>query len=196
MLCHTAVEVVGDLSQADWFHAAFNNNTTSPYRYRRLPDYLYRNRICASSVVARRESLSTINFATNTVLGYGDWLCWSLLAERGQFLFLDQQLTCYRAHESSKISKFSTNRARRLFALLELKLALLARTESSSHALRVLFSTIETIRLLLVEYLWDPAKQFSEVPIIRSNIVVRLIFAACKIVRSTTNLIPGFRPKF
>jgi glycosyltransferase involved in cell wall biosynthesis len=184
VLCHTAIEVLGDLSKADWFVSALSNSPEGVYRYQKLPDYLYRNRICASSVVVRASMLEMIHFATYTVLGFGDWFTWSLLSDHGSFLFLPDQLTIYRVHADSKTDRFSKSKLRRLFALLEYKLSLLARTSSSSHAVRVLFSTIETLRLILIEYLWDPADQFRPSSPIRSNPVVRGFLALCKIARS------------
>ncbi len=175
VLCHTAVEVVGDISQASFYRTHFNQNPDGPYWFRRQREYLIRNRICNSSVLVRAEALRSISFATKTVLGYGDWLCWSLLAQRGSFCFLDQRLTGYRAHEKSKSSAFSRNDLRRLYALLEFKLALLARSESLPHSIRVLFSTLETLRLILVEYLWDPAGHAYGNPAIRPSPLVRAL---------------------
>lgn len=182
-LCHTAADVIGDTSKRDWFRAAFNENPARAYWYRKLPDYLYRNRICASSVMIRSETLRKIHFATFTGLGFGDWFTWSLLAEHGKYLFLAEELTFYRVHESSKTDGFSRNRTKRLFALLEYKLSLLTRTESGLHAIRVLFSTIETLRLIVVEYLWDPADAFRPSEPIRSNAVVRTLLGVCKVAR-------------
>jgi glycosyltransferase involved in cell wall biosynthesis len=184
VLCHTAIEVIGDLSKADWFVSALSNSPKGVYHYQKLPDYLYRNRICASSVVVRAATLEKIHFATYTVLGFGDWFTWSLLSDHGSFLFLPDQLTVYRVHADSKTERFSKSKLRRLFGLLEYKLSLLARTDSSSHAVRILFSTIETLRLIVVEYLWDPADQFRPSSPIRSNLVVRTLLAIGKIARS------------
>jgi len=185
VLCHTAVEVVGDVSQASFYRTHFNQNPDGPYRFRRQPEYLIRNRICNSSVLVRAAGLRSISFATKTVLGYGDWLCWALLAQRGSFCYLDQRLTGYRAHEKSKSSAFSRNDLRRMYALLEFKLALLARSESFPHAFRVLFSTLETLRLMLMEYLWDPAGHTYGNPAIRPSLLVRallLIGKACRLL--------------
>jgi len=157
VLCHTAVDVVGDLGRSSYFKSNFNNNPHGPYAFSRQSDYLIRNRICNSSVLVRADALRTIAFAMETVLGFGDWVCWSLLSQRGKFLYLDQELTGYRVHPESKTTAFARHKLRRLFAMLEFKLALLSRLEEPLHSLRVLFSLGETIRQMIVEYLWDPA---------------------------------------
>lgn len=157
VLCHTAVDVVGDPGRSGYFKSNFNDNPQDPYCFARQSDYLIRNRICNSSVVVRAEALRSIAFATDTVQGFGDWLCWSLLSQRGPFLYLDQELTAYRVHPESKTTAFARHKLRRLFALLEFKLALFARLEEPLHSVRVLFSLAETIRQMIVEYLWDPA---------------------------------------
>lgn len=157
VLCHTAVEVVGDPSRSSYFKSNFNNNPHDPYSFSRQSDYLIRNRICNSSVLVRAEALRSIAFAMETVLGFGDWVCWSLLSQRGKFLYLDQALTAYRVHPESKTTAFARHKLRRLFAMLEFKLALFSRLEEPLHSLRVLLSLGETIRQMIVEYLWDPA---------------------------------------
>jgi glycosyltransferase involved in cell wall biosynthesis len=183
VLCHTAVEVVGDLSRASFFQSHFNNNPDGPYRFSALPEYLIRNRICNSSVLVRAEALRSISWATTIVLGFGDWPCWSLLDQRGRFLYLDQPLTGYRVHPDSKTTAFARHKLRRLFALLEFKLALLARVEQPVLAARVLVSLCETLRLMVVEYLWDPAGHVYGNPPIRINPVVRLLLLIGKVAR-------------
>ncbi len=175
VLCHTAVEVVGDPSRSSYFQSHFNNNPEGPYRFSHLSEYLIRNRICNSSVLVRAEALRSISWATNTVLGFGDWLCWALLAQRGRFLYLHQRLTGYRVHPDSKTTAFARHKLRRLFALLEFKLAVLARVEQPMLAARVFLSLCETIRLMLVEYLFDPAGHVYGNPPITINPVVRLL---------------------
>jgi glycosyltransferase involved in cell wall biosynthesis len=183
VLCHTAVEVVGDTSRSSYFQSHFNNNPEGPYRFSHLSEYLIRNRICNSSVLVRTEALRSISWATNLVLGFGDWLCWALLAQRGRFLYLDQPLTGYRVHSDSKTTAFARHKLRRLFALLEFKLALLARLEQPVLAARVFLSLCETIRLMIVEYLWDPAGHVYGNPPIAINPVVRLLLITGKVAR-------------
>jgi glycosyltransferase involved in cell wall biosynthesis len=180
VLCHTAVEVVGDVSQSSYFMANFNDNPESPYSFSRHSDYLVRNRICNSSVLVRAKALRSISFATKTVLGFGDWLCWSLLSQRGRFLYLDQRLTAYRVHPESKTAAFASHRLRRLFALLEFKLALFARLEAPWPSLRVFLSLCETIRQSVVEYLWDPAGHVYGNPPLAISPVVRLLLIVGK----------------
>ncbi|MEA5390231.1 glycosyltransferase family 2 protein [Cyanobium gracile UHCC 0139] len=183
VLCHTAVEVVGDLSRSSYFQSHFNNNPAGPYRFSQLSEYLIRNRICNSSVLVRAADLRSVSWATNIVLGFGDWVCWALLAQRGRFLYLDQPLTGYRVHPDSKTTAFAKHKLRRLFALLEFKLAVLARLEQPVLAARVFLSLCETIRLMLVEYLWDPAGHVYGNPPITINPVVRLLLLIGKVSR-------------
>lgn len=180
VLCHTAVDVVGDPSRSSYFKSNFNNNPHSPYAFSRQSDYLIRNRICNSSVLVRAEALRSISFAVETVLGFGDWVCWSLLSQRGHFLYLDQALTAYRVHPQSKTTAFARHKLRRLSAMLEFKLALLSRLEEPLHSLRVLLSLGETIRQMIVEYLWDPAGHVYGNPPISINPVVGFLLIVGK----------------
>ncbi|MCP9834385.1 MULTISPECIES: glycosyltransferase family 2 protein [unclassified Cyanobium] len=193
VLCHTAVEVVGDTSRSSYFQSHFNNNPRRPYHFSHLSEYLIRNRICNSSVLVRAEALRSISWATNTVLGFGDWLCWALLAQRGRFLYLEQPLTGYRVHPDSKTTAFARHKLRRLFALLEFKLALLARVAQPVLAARVFLSLCETIRLMVVEYLWDPAGHIYGNPPITINPVVRFLLLIGKVARWAGSVPRRFR---
>jgi len=188
VLCHTAVEVVGDPDQAGYCDSHLNCIPQFPYRFASLPEFLIRNRICNSSVLVRAEALRSVTWATTTVLGFGDWLCWSLLSQRGRFLYLDQPLTGYRVHPGSKTTAFARHKLRRLFALLEFKLALLARSEQPVLAARVFLSLCETLRVMVVEYLWDPAGHVYGNPPITINPVVRLLLLCGKVARTAGTL--------
>ncbi|MCS5697541.1 glycosyltransferase family 2 protein [Cyanobium sp. FGCU-52] len=160
VLCHTAVEVIGDMEMADYFSSVFNHGQTcQPYDFRQHKDYLIRHGICNSSVLIRRSPLQRVSLAIHRRSSpqFEDWLCWALLGEDGPFLFLEEILVRYRAHSASFTSILIQRRLDQHFALLEFKLALLARCRSTSHALRVLFSLAETLRQLIVIYMGDPS---------------------------------------
>jgi hypothetical protein len=124
------------------------------------------------------------------IMMYEDWLCWCLLAARGPFLFLDQPLVGYRVHEHTSTAAVARSRIRHLYALLEFKIALFARCESGWHGLRVLFSVLESLRLLLVEYLWDPV---AGTPPLRRNGLVWLVVGVAKVVSLPRRLRPPGR---
>ncbi|MCT0209012.1 glycosyltransferase family 2 protein [Synechococcus sp. CS-1332] len=183
VLCHAGVHVIGDVDKAAFFESIFSRNPTHPYRLRRQRDYLIRNNICNSSVVVRSSALKGIPFSYVQLAQYEDWLCWSLLAAKGYFIYLDQPLVGYRVHGHSATSSMVKGKLRHLYALLEYKLVLLARSESGIHALRVLFSLLETIRLLLVEYLWDPMELAGKSSGVRKNLVVWFVIGGAKVIR-------------
>lgn len=199
VLCHTAIEVIGDRSKADFFEASLAGSPQSPYWLRRQSDYLKRCRICLSSVLVRRAALERIRFAfIPAAMGYPDWLCWCLLAAYGPFLFLPERLTHYRVHTGSHTSSLSVygetlsaaeyfGRSLKVrYARLEFLLVLLVRSQSWPHGLRVLAAALEQLRLILLAYLWDPAPDPTDrlgthcVPV---NGVVRAIFLPYTLVR-------------
>jgi len=185
VLCHAGVHVIGGVHRAAFFESVFSRNPTHPYWLRRQKDYLIRNSICNSSVMVRSSALQDVPFSyfQSTHYHYEDWVCWSLLASRGKFLYLDQPLVGYRVHGGSATSSIEKGKLPHLYALLEYKLVLLARSESGAHACRVFFSLLETMRLLLVEYLWDPMQLAGESPGVRKNNIVKVIVGAAKLVR-------------
>lgn len=141
------------------------------------------NRICNSSTMMGTEALRSVPFATPAINGYQDWLCWCLIAARGKFLFLEDPLTSYRVHGQSITAERVNNRLLRLYALLEMKIALIARSEVSWHALHTLLSTLETIRVLVVEYLWVPSSSNISQALVRQTLVVRALMVPAKLIR-------------
>lgn len=158
VLCHTAVEVIGDQEMGDFFGSVFNKGPTGgPYVFRRQKDYLIRHSICNSSVLIRGTCLRSLPMGMHQRYQFEDWLCWCLAAAHGPFLFLPEKLLAYRAHMASATASMARNPLDQRYALVEFKLALLSRSESSRHALRVLFSLAETLRQLIVIYMGDPS---------------------------------------
>lgn len=209
VLCHTAIEVIGDRDKAAFFEASLAGSPEVPYQLRRQSDYLRRCRICLSSVLVRRAALERIRFAfIPAAMGYPDYLCWCLLAATGPFLFLPERLTAYRVHSDSHTSSLSVygetlsaaayfgRRLKARYAMLELLLVLLVRSESWPHGLRVLAAALEQLRLILVDYLWDPAPDPTDrlgrhsVPV---NGVVRALFLPFALVRRVAAGLEGLK---
>jgi glycosyltransferase involved in cell wall biosynthesis len=196
VLCHTAVRVFVDLEKAAYFKSAFSGSPTSPYRYRSQRDYLIRNRICNSSVLVKAGQFRDLPCSFVGKDSVEDWLCWCLLAARGEYLYLDQPLTLYHVHSASKtaalthggsasvaIATQSANKLRQLYVNLEFKLVLLARSESSLHALRVLGSIGEDLRRIVLAYLWNPGCDPNSARTIRPNLLIRMLMVPFAIAR-------------
>jgi glycosyltransferase involved in cell wall biosynthesis len=159
VLCHTAVSVIGDRSNADEVEAQFTCNPSRPYYIRRIKGYLRRNCICASSVLVRTKVLRRVPCAMSQVFQVEDWVCWVLLGRYGKFLLLEHKLVRYRVHSASATALVQSNRLRRQYSVLEFKLALVARSESTLHSVRCLLSAGVTIIKLL--YLFIPGQASS-----------------------------------
>ena len=197
VMCHTAVKVIGDPGQADYFESAFSGSPEIPYRFRRQKDYLIRNRICISSSLVRADVLRRVPFSFVGKQGVEDWLCWSLLASQGPFLFLPEQLTLYRVHPTSITSRLTgssskvktvasmwQSRLRGIYAGLEFKLALLARSDSFPHSLRVTGSILEDLRQILIAYHWYPGGQPNSEVAIKVNLFGRLFIGGSGRIRT------------
>jgi len=199
VMCHTAVEVIGDLDQAAFYEAALSGSPESPYWFRRQKDYLVRNRICLSSSLVRADMLNRVPFSfvgASKVL-FEDWLCWSLLAGKGRFLYLPEQLTLYRVHRDSVTSRITQSsmktksvaalwevRLRKLYAGLEFKLVLLARSDTFLHSLRVLGSVFEDFRQILIAYHWNPGPDQNSHETIKPNALVRMITGTSRLIKA------------
>jgi glycosyltransferase involved in cell wall biosynthesis len=196
VMCHTAVEVIGDLDQAAFYEAAFSGSPESPYWFRRQKDYLVRNRICISSSLVRADMLNRVPFSFVGKQGVEDWLCWSLLAGQGRFLYLPEQLTLYRIHLYSITSRLTQSsiktksvaalwevRLRKLYAGLEYKMVLLARSDTLTHSLRVTGSIAEDLRLILIAYLWNPGSNPDSKATLQPNALVKLLMLPFRLAR-------------
>jgi len=197
VMCHTAVKVIGDPGQADYFESAFSGSPEVPYWLRSQRDYLIRNRICISSSLVRADVLQRVPFSFVGKQGVEDWLCWSLLASQGPFLFLPEQLTLYRVHPASITSRLTgssskvktvasmwQSRLRGIYAGLEFKLALLARSDSFPHSLRVTGSILEDLRQILIAYHWYPGSQPNSEVVIKANLFGRLFIGGSRFIRA------------
>ena len=197
VMCHTAVEVIGDLDQAAFYEAAFSGSPESPYWFRRQKDYLVRNRICISSSLVRADVLNRVPFSFVGKQGVEDWLCWSLLAGKGRFLYLPEQLTLYRVHLYSITSRLTQSsiktksvaalwevRLRKLYAGLEYKMVLLARSDTWTHGLRVTGSIAEDLRLILIAYLWNPGSNPDSNATLQPHALVKLLMLPFRLARS------------
>lgn len=152
VLCHTAVSIIGDTSQAERFERNFGDHPKGLYCFRKRDDYLIRNGTCLSSVLIRMLPLRKIPFAMPQLFQYEDWLCWCLLAAHGKFVFIPEQLTFYRLHDRSATASVIQNKLKQDYSLLEMKLALVVKSESLSHSLKCLLSACSTLLQLLLYY--------------------------------------------
>jgi hypothetical protein len=127
---------------------------------------------------------------------FEDWLCWSLLAGKGRFLCLSEQLTLYRVHRDSITSRITQSsiktksvaalwevQLRKLYASLEFKLVLLARSDTLTHGLRVLGSIAEDLRLILIGYLWNPGCNPDSDATLQPNALVKLLMLPFRLAR-------------
>lgn len=196
VMCHTAVKVIGDIEQAAYFEAAFSGSPMIPYWFRRQKDYLIRNRVCISSSLMRAHVLNSIPFSFVGKQGVDDWLCWSLLSGKGQFLFLPEQLTYYRVHPASITSRLTCSsvkvksvatmwerKLRETYAGLEYKMVLLARSDSFLHSLRVMGSIIEDLRQILIGYHWNPGPHPNSTSTLSPNLLSRLFISGSRLIR-------------
>jgi len=188
--------VIGDLDQAAFYEAVFSVSPETPHWFRRQKDYLVRNRIWLSSSLVRADVLNQVPFSFVGKQDVEDWLCWSLLAGTGRFLYLPEKLTRYRVHRDSVTSRITQSsiktksvaalwevRLRKLYAGLEFKMVLLARSDSFAHGLRVMGSIAEDLRLILIAYLWNPGSNQDSSATLQPNALVKLLTLPFRLAR-------------
>lgn len=65
------------------------------------PDLLKENTVCTSTVVVKREALLREGGFNESLNGVEDYFMWLLLSKRGLWLYVPEQLSVYRIHNSS-----------------------------------------------------------------------------------------------
>lgn len=153
VLCHSAIKVIDDRSRAESFEGYFRHNSKAQYKLRRHKEYLINNYINTSSVMVRTAAINDINFAIPfRPHQYEDWLCWCLLADKGEFLYLDCALTGYRVHPANTTGTIDANQLIRLHAVLEFRLALLAKMPFTLHSFSVGIHVLKGLKEMIREY--------------------------------------------
>ncbi len=74
-------------------------------------------------------------------------------------------------------------RLRKLYAGLEFKLVLLARSDRFLHSLRVMGSIAEDLRLILIAYLWNPGSNPDSNATLQPNALVKLLMLPFRLAR-------------
>ena len=87
-------------------------------------DYLNNNHICNSSVVIKSEYLKKINNSFPHLFQYEDWINWILLAEHGNYYYLNEELCTYRFHENSSTYKLLEEELKAMYAKFEMLMIL------------------------------------------------------------------------
>lgn len=137
LMCHTAIEVIGDWSderrqKLASFYRKPATYPSNPYPFLEHDDATTSLPIILSSSLVRREALAQIPFGIPQVFQTEDWLLWLLLGEQGKFLYLDDVLTSYRVHAGSYNASVQDNPLKGRYSRQELCLSAmaLARTEA------------------------------------------------------------------
>lgn len=94
-------------------------------------DFLNSNPICNSSVTVRSKYLKKINNSFQHLFQYEDWINWILLAQFGDFYYLNEPLCNYGFHDESSTSFLLNNPIRFLYAKLEMLFILYPRIENT-----------------------------------------------------------------
>ena len=118
--------------------------------------------------------------------------CWR---ERA-FLYLPDQLTLYRVHGGPITSRPTQSsvgtqsvallwavRLRKLYAGLEFKMILLARSDTFMEGLRVAGSIAEDLRLILIAYLWIPGPHPDRDATLKPHALVKLLMLPFQLAR-------------
>jgi teichuronic acid biosynthesis glycosyltransferase TuaG len=100
-------------------------------------DFLKKNFICNSSVTVRSKFLKKIELSFPQLFQYEDWITWILLAQQGDFYFIDSPLCTYRYHENSSTSQLFKNKISFMYAKLEMLYILLHRLETKSMKIKI-----------------------------------------------------------
>lgn len=124
VLCHTAIDVIGDPTLKIQFEESFNfSRVLTSYTYHTRPDALKRNIICNSSVVTRSEPLKKALVSFPQMFQTEDWINWLRISRFGDFIFTPERLTAYRLHANSATGRILQDRLAAKYSRLEFLLS-------------------------------------------------------------------------
>jgi len=154
VLCHSAVDMLySNTSNTDEFRNEFilaNNEVI--YDLKREPYFLKANMICNSTVLVRKDTLTNLNFESNQIFQFEDWLTWVLLSYQGKFAYLPKHLTNYRYHDLSATSRIVKNKLVGAYSYVEFLLTLFTKIEDNSVRARISTLLKEVIVSITEEY--------------------------------------------
>jgi len=153
VLCHSLMDIIGgEENDADYFDHLFGFRPTEPYDYHKQKDFLIRNGVCCSSVLVKRSAIEGLIFSTAQLFQHEDWLCWSLIAPQGKYMFLNERLGRYRVHPASATAAVRANPLVAHYSKLELFLTLAVRSSSTYISFLAMGKVFRMIWLLLFFY--------------------------------------------
>ena len=123
-------------------------------KYDRLarPNFLKQNGICNSTVIVKTEAIKDIHFDFNQAFQFEDWLTWTLIAEKGPFLFLPDKLTKYRYHPDSATYQLDKNRLLVYYSRIEFYICLFSKTKRVGVKIKCIKELLLTIVRLYRSY--------------------------------------------
>lgn len=155
VMCHTATEVFGDVSQRliDDAQAHFGRRPSAPtYRLLDEPDGLAMMRILNSGTLIRAAPFRRTPFGANQAYQSEDHLIMIMLSASGLFAYLDEPLVRYRLHHDSYTSRTLTRINTDLFSRLEMLLVLITRVEDSEWVAKIQAQIDATLWLMKTHY--------------------------------------------
>ncbi len=153
ILSHTSARLlnddVGKFRQISANKIGFNpfgesgvyNLLEQDYRLKRCP-------ICNSSVLVRRKPLQHAFKAIPQAYQCEDWLTWCLLAQRGNFYYLDEPLVEYRIHANSFTEQNSRDQLKQTFGTIEFYASLSVLAEDAKLRQEAEQRLLEKVNLL------------------------------------------------
>ena len=114
--------------------------------------YLERNTICNSTVLVKREVLKTDVNSFNQVFQYEDWINWILLADQGNFYYMNEPLTVYRYHAQASTYGLVNNQLKPVFAKLEMLFILMSRAKDASMKDRIYIEMDRQLKIGIRNY--------------------------------------------
>ncbi len=137
VLTHSRATIVDECDAAcDSGQRFTKGENVIKYVYPEVDHFLFRNGICNSSVLAKRDVLLRVFARVEfpQLFQYEDWLLWVLLGFEGPFVYSPELLVRYRLHEMSATSNVEKDLLRLHYTYLELLFQLLANLSDAQYA--------------------------------------------------------------
>jgi teichuronic acid biosynthesis glycosyltransferase TuaG len=149
VLCHSSVQYQSE-NNLVFPHDYVFSKSNKQYQFLDLDNYLTINPIFNSSVLVKKELLIEINFSMPQLFQFEDWITWILLAEKGSFYYISEELAAYRYHDTSSTYKYHHNVLKQQFSWLEFYFCLLTKI-SDERIVQYIYQEMEKRLFMLIK---------------------------------------------
>lgn len=150
VLVHSRINLINEYDDYNNDFSIYKDDRK--YNMRQQDEWLKKNTICNSSVMARAKSIKDLDIKFPQLFQFEDWLIWSLLSTLGSFYYHHDVLVGYRRHNNSFTVSLTKNKLASLYSMIEYLISFYISEKGGQNRSHVIFKLKETLVKLAETY--------------------------------------------